>query len=154
VTAAAVREPHSYRSDAAVPAFADDRPVIIFDGYCALCSGTAQFVLRHDRDGAFRLLPAQAPLGHALYLHYGLDPQDYETIILIADGRALFKSDAAIRIAVGLGWPWKLAAVLRVLPRALRDRLYDFVARNRIRFFGRRETCYRPDARFENRFLA
>jgi predicted DCC family thiol-disulfide oxidoreductase YuxK len=82
------REAYSYRRDPAVPPFPDDRPIIIFDGYCALCSGWAQLVLRHDRTARYRLLRAQSPLGYALYVHYGLDPQDYETNILIEDGAA------------------------------------------------------------------
>jgi predicted DCC family thiol-disulfide oxidoreductase YuxK len=146
--------PYSYRDDPAVPRFADDKPAIIFDGLCALCSGSAAFVLRHDANAVFRLLPAQSPLGHALYIHYGLDPQDYETMILIADGVAWLKSEAAISIAQGLGFPWSLAAVFRVIPLGLRDRLYMFVARHRIRWFGARTSCYRPDARFADRFIA
>jgi predicted DCC family thiol-disulfide oxidoreductase YuxK len=147
------RPPYSYRDDPAVPRFPDDRPIIIFDGYCALCSGWAQFVLRHDPHGRYRLLAAQSPLGHALYIHYGLDPQDYETNVLIADGLAWFKSEGSIRMAEGLGLPWSLAAVFRVLPLALRDRLYATLARNRLRLFGKRETCFLPDARFADRFL-
>src|SRR5262245_55564829 len=107
----AMPQPYSYRDDPAVPHFADDKPLIIFDGLCALCSGSAQFVLRHDAPGAFRLLAAQSPLGQALYTHYRLDPTDYETMILIADGVAWFKSEAAIRIAQGLGLPWSRAAL-------------------------------------------
>jgi len=71
-------------------------------------------VLRHDRAGTYRLLRAQSPLGRALYVHYGLDPDDYETNILIAHGRAWFKSEGSIRMAEGLGWPWKAAAVFRI----------------------------------------
>jgi predicted DCC family thiol-disulfide oxidoreductase YuxK len=146
--------PHSYRDDPAVPHFADDKPVIIFDGLCALCSGSASFVLRHDANAVFRLLPAQSPLGHALYVHYGLDPQHYETMILIADGVAWLRSEAAIRIAQGLGFPWSLAAIFRAIPLGLRDRVYMFVARHRIRWFGARASCYRPDPRFADRFIA
>ena len=149
-----MRPPYSYRHDPAVPPFADDKPIIIFDGYCSLCSGWASFVLRHDRAGAYRLLSAQSPLGRALYVHYGLDPQDYETNILVADGVAWFKSEGSIRMAEGLGFPWSLAAVFRALPKAWRDRLYETVARNRLRWFGRRETCYRPDPKFADRFIA
>jgi predicted DCC family thiol-disulfide oxidoreductase YuxK len=83
-----MHERYSYRRDGAVPAFPDDRPIIVFDGFCALCSGWARFVLRHDRRALFRLLPAQSALGHALYVHYGLDPVDYETNILLAHGVA------------------------------------------------------------------
>jgi predicted DCC family thiol-disulfide oxidoreductase YuxK len=147
-------EPYSYRVDPAVPEFPDDRPVIVFDGYCALCSGWAQFVLRHDPLGKYRLLPAQSPLGRALYIHYGLEPSDYETNILIADGVAWFKSEACIRMAEGLGFPWSLAAFLRILPIAVRDWLYAVLARNRLRLLGKRATCYLPDGRYANRFLA
>src|ERR1700740_16600 len=146
--------PYSYRDAAAVPAFPDDRPIIIFDGYCALCTGWAQFVLRHDSQGRYRLLSAESPLGRALYVHYGLDPEDYETNILITDGIAWFKSEGSIRMAEGLGFPWSVAAVVRVLPLAWRDRLYECLARNRLRLFGKRETCFRPDPRFADRFLA
>jgi predicted DCC family thiol-disulfide oxidoreductase YuxK len=145
--------PYSYRDDPAVPRFADDKPLIVFDGLCALCSGSAAFVLRHDGQALFRLLPAQSPLGHALYIHYGLDPQNYETMILIQDGVARLRSEAAILIAQGLGFPWSLAAIFRVIPLGLRDRLYMLVARNRIRWFGARTSCYRPDPRFADRMI-
>ena len=147
-------EPYSYRGDPAVAKFADDRPVIIFDGHCVLCSRSAQFVLRHDGDGVYRLMAAQTPLGRALYVHYGLDPLDYESMILIADGVAWLKSEAVIRIAEGLGLPWSLAGIARVVPRAWRDRLYGVLARNRFRVFGRRDTCFLPDPRDAERFIA
>jgi predicted DCC family thiol-disulfide oxidoreductase YuxK len=146
--------PYGYRDDPAVPKFADDRPVIIFDGHCVLCSRSAQFVLRHDGRGVYRLMAAQTPLGRALYVHYGLDPHDYESMILIADGVARLKSEAVIRIAEGLGLPWSLAAIARILPRSWRDRLYGILARNRFRVFGRRDTCFLPDPHDAERFLA
>jgi predicted DCC family thiol-disulfide oxidoreductase YuxK len=148
------RAAFSYRADPAVPKFPDDRPIIIFDGYCALCSGSAQFVLRHDRQARYRLLPAQSRLGHALYVHYGLDPKDYETNILIAGGIAWFKSEGSLRIAEGLCLPWSLVGIFRILPRPWRDRLYGFVARNRLRIFGKRAACFVPEARYQDRFLA
>jgi predicted DCC family thiol-disulfide oxidoreductase YuxK len=149
-----MREPFSYRSDPAIPTFPDDRPIIIFDGHCAMCSNWARFVLRHDAKGMYRLLPAQSPLGRALYIHYGLHPEDYETNILVADGAAWFKSEGSIRMAEGLGWPWSLAAAFRILPRPWRDALYNLVARNRLRLFGKREACYMQEPGYEDRFLA
>jgi len=154
VTGGDVREPFSYRRDPAVPGFPDDRPVIIFDGHCAMCSGLARFVLRHDRRGAFRLVAAQSALGRALYVHYGLDPVDYATNILLADGVAWFKAEGSIRMAERLGFPWRLAATFRLLPRTWREALYDAVARNRLRIFGRREVCYVSDPQYSDRFLA
>jgi len=147
------RAPYSYREDPGVPDFDDDRPVIVFDGHCVFCSGWAGFVLRHDRAGRYRLLRAQSPLGQALYRHYGLDPVDYRTNILLAEGRVWLKSEGTIRMAEGLGLPWSLAGVLRVLPRRLRDSAYEFVARNRFRIAGRQEVCYVPPAGMCDRFL-
>jgi predicted DCC family thiol-disulfide oxidoreductase YuxK len=149
-----VREPYSYRHDPAVPGFPDDRPIVIFDGYCAMCSGFARFVLHHDRRGVFRLVAAQSPLGRALYFHYGLDPVDFATNILLADGVAWFKAEGSIRMAERLGFPWRLAAAFRLLPRTWREALYDMVARNRLRIFGRRDVCYVSDPRYADRFLA
>jgi len=147
------RKPYSYRADPAVPDFADDRPVIVFDGHCVFCSGWAGFVLRHDRAGRYKLLRAQSGLGAALYRHYGLDPVDYQTNILLADGGIWLKSEGSIRMAEGLGLPWSLVGVLRLMPRRLRDALYELVARNRFRIAGRREACYLPPPDFAERFL-
>ena len=148
-----MRAPYSYRCDPAVPNFSDDRPIIIFDGYCAMCSGWARFVLRRDMRGRYRLLPAQTRLGRALYVHYGLNPEDYETNILIEAGVAWFKSEGSIRMAEGLGFPWACASAFRVLPLRWRDKLYECIARNRLRIFGKRESCYLSDTRFSDRFL-
>jgi len=148
------REAHSYQSDPAVPAFPDDQPLFVFDGDCVLCSASARFVLRHDRSKRVRLAPAQSPLGSALYRHYGLDPATFETNILLVDGVAWFKSDAAIRIARLLGFPWSLASLTSLAPRFFRDGLYDMLARNRFRLFGRRRVCYLAEPGFEGRFLS
>ncbi|MBN9088489.1 MAG: DUF393 domain-containing protein [Reyranella sp.] len=145
---------YSWREDPSVPAFADDRPVLIFDGHCVLCSAFAQLILRHDRARRFRLLAAQTPLGIALYRHLGLHPTDYETNILLEDGRAWLKSEGSIRVFERLGFPWSLMTVARVLPLRVRDWLYEIVARNRLRWFGRRAVCYRPDPAETDRFLA
>lgn len=147
------REAFSYRTDPAVPAFPDDRPILIFDGNCVLCSSFAQFILRHDKAHRFRLMAAQTALGAALYRHFGLDPSDYETNILIEDGRAWLKSEGSIRVFEYLGWPWSLVAVGRLLPRAARDWLYEIIARNRLRWFGIRASCFQPDPSQADRFL-
>jgi predicted DCC family thiol-disulfide oxidoreductase YuxK len=150
---AALREAFSYRGDPDVPAFPDDRPIIIFDGKCAMCSMFAQRVIRRDRRGMFRLLAAQSELGAALYRHYGLDPASYETNMLLESGRAWFKSEASIRILSRLGFPWTCAAAARALPFSWRERVYDFIARNRLKWFGVRERCYVPRVEDADRFL-
>lgn len=143
----------SYREDPSVPSFPDDRPIIIFDGYCVLCSRFARFVLRHDRKAVFRLLAAQTPLGQAIYRHLGLDPVKFETNVLLEDGRAWFKSAGTIRMFAHLGLPWSLSGILRLVPRALLDRLYDWIAGNRLRWFGTQSVCFLADPAQQDRFL-
>ena len=148
-----IRPAFSYRDDPLVPKFPDDKPIIIFDGYCVLCSGWAKFVLRQDKIGMYRLLAAQSPLGKAIYIHYGLDPIHYETNILMADGLVWLKSEGSIRMAEGLGFPWRIAAIFRLLPLRIRDRFYSWLARNRFVYFGRRDSCFLPNDDDKNRFL-
>jgi predicted DCC family thiol-disulfide oxidoreductase YuxK len=144
---------YSYRTDRAVPSFPDDRPIVVFDGHCVLCSGFARFLLRHDLQGRFRLLPAQTPLGQAIYRHYGLDPIQFETNLLIADGCAWAKSEGTIRILALLGFPWSAFQALWAFPTRWLNRLYDVVARNRIRWFGYRGECLLAEPGFDDRFL-
>jgi predicted DCC family thiol-disulfide oxidoreductase YuxK len=143
----------NYRERPGAPDFPEDRPILIFDGDCVLCSRFARFILRHDRRGVFRLMAAQSPLGQAVFRHLGLDPVSFETNVLLERGRARFKADGTIRAGVLLGFPWSLISVLRVLPRAGLDRLYDLIARNRLKWFGVQSACYLADPRYADRFL-
>lgn len=145
--------PYSYRSDASVPKFPDDKPILVFDGHCALCSATVQFILRHDGARDMHFIIAQSPLGEALYRHYGFKHADYDTNILLEGGEALVKSDSSIRIFEIVGPPWSLLRLARVVPRALRDPLYEFIARNRLKWFGAKANCYLPDAATRARFI-
>jgi predicted DCC family thiol-disulfide oxidoreductase YuxK len=147
------RDAYSYRIDSAVPHFPDDHPLIVFDGFCGLCSRLVQFVLRHDKVGAYRFVPAQTPLGTALFRHYGLDAEDYDTFILLREGRGYFVSDAAIELARELRPPWSWAPAMRIVPKLIRDWIYLLIAHNRMRFFGRIESCYLPAPGQRERFL-
>jgi len=109
-----------------------------------LCSTSMAFVIRHDRGHIFRLVPAQSQLGRAAYIDHGLDPDALTTMIVIADGRARTESDAALYVLSALGWPWRAAAVGRVVPRVARDAVYRWIARNRYRWFGTRRVCVLP----------
>jgi len=149
----AARADYSYRDDPSVPAFADDKPLILFDGECVFCSGWVQFLLKRDTEKRYRFVVAQTPLGEALYRYYGLETRDYETNLLIDKGCAYYKSDATIRMLEGLGMPWALAGLLRIVPRRIADAAYGVVARNRLRIAGRRESCMVPTAEVRERFL-
>ena len=146
-------EPFSWRNDPDVPAFPDAHPLIVFDGNCVMCSANARFVLRHDRRRRFRLTTAQSPLGASLYRHFGLRADEEGTILVLDGGRLLTDSEAVIAIPAGLGWPWRIAAGARIVPRSLRDRLYRRLARNRFRWFGRRDTCWVPAPADSDRIL-
>lgn len=145
-------DPYSYRTDTRVPAFDDSAPIIFFDGHCALCSGWVDFVIARD-SGLFRFLPAQSPLGEAIYAHYGFKSGDYDTNILIEQGRARVRSDGTLAMFERLGWPWRAMGVFRLIPRPVRDWGYGLIARNRLRWFGRRETCRLPLPDEQSRFL-
>lgn len=128
-------------------------PIIVFDALCVLCSANARFVLRRDRARRFRLAALQGPVGGELCRRHGVDPADPATMILVENGRALKDSDAVLAIAAGLGWPWRAAGLLRIVPRWVRDPVYRWVARNRYRLFGRRETCWVPEPEHRQRIL-
>jgi predicted DCC family thiol-disulfide oxidoreductase YuxK len=148
------RAPYSYRADPGVPPFPGDKALIVFDGVCVLCSGFARFIVKCDKAFSFRLATAQSPLGQALFRHYGLATDDFETNLVIADGRAYAKLDTVAVAGARLGGFWRIAALLRLLPRPLADWLYDRVARNRYRLFGRTEACMMPPPEWRDRFIA
>jgi predicted DCC family thiol-disulfide oxidoreductase YuxK len=129
------------------------RPIVVFDAECLLCSANAQFILNHDRRGRFLLASMQGKAGSALYRRFGIDPADPDTLIVVEGDRVLRDSDAILAIWAGLGWPWRTATMFRLAPRALRDPVYRWVARNRYRLFGRRDTCWLPDPTFRDRML-
>jgi predicted DCC family thiol-disulfide oxidoreductase YuxK len=138
------------------------RRIVLYDGLCGMCDGVVQFLLRHDKKDAFRFAPQQGETARRILAQHALDPAtDFatlETIWVIEDynsprEKVYTKSDAALRIADGLGGIWTLARPARLLPRSFRDACYDLVARNRYRIFGRRTECRIPNAEDRHRFL-
>jgi predicted DCC family thiol-disulfide oxidoreductase YuxK len=134
-----------------MPAESDN--IIVFDGVCNLCASSVKFILRHERDDSLRFAPMQSPAGQRLMRQFGFDPDDVKTFVVIADGTAHVRSDAAIRIARHLRGAWRLLGGVRIVPRPLRDWAYDVVARNRYRWFGRKETCMVPTPDLRARFV-
>lgn len=132
----------------------DDAPVIVFDGVCVLCSRWVDFILRHDHAGTFRLAAMQGAHGRRLLERHGLDADDPTSFLLVQDGRGYTNTDAIARILRQLGSAWPTAGIgMLCVPRALRDRLYRSLARNRYRWFGRRESCRLPDPAQAWRFI-
>lgn len=131
----------------------DEGPIILFDAECVLCSAYAGFVLRHDRAGRFRLASMQGEVGAAIYRRHGMDPRDPSSMLLVEAGRVRQDSDAVLGIYEALGFPWRLLGALRIVPGFLRDPVYRWVARNRYRIFGKRETCWLPPPEYRDRLL-
>lgn len=126
---------------------------ILFDGVCNLCNGFVQFVIARDPAAHFRFAALSSPAAARLLEEAGVRQPLPDTIILIDDGRVYFRSDAPLRIARGLTFPWPLASAFVVVPRFIRDRVYDFIAARRYRWFGKRDFCMVPTPDSTARFL-
>ncbi len=130
-----------------------DAPVILFDGVCNLCNGVVTWILARDRRAVFRFAALQSPAAAALLAARGA-PADLPDSLVLIDARGVHtRSDAALGIAAALGAPWSFLRVFRIVPRALRDALYDGIARRRYRWFGRRAECMVPTPELTRRFL-
>ena len=132
--------------------------LVLFDGVCGLCDHLVQFTLQRDHRAVFDFATLQTATGQAILQSRGQDPDDLTTFLVVAnyqtaDRRVLAKSDAALFLLGELGWPWKVARLFQRLPHVLGDPVYDVIARNRYRIFGKREQCRLPDASIRQRFI-
>ena len=118
-------------------------PVILFDGVCNLCNGTVDFILKRDKLKQFRFVPLQSEAGELIKQHFGLTEMP-DSVALLYDGSVYMESEAAIKIARMLPFPWNLAGIFRVVPLRWRNSVYRCVARNRYRWFGKKSTCRIP----------
>ncbi|MBC7921919.1 MAG: thiol-disulfide oxidoreductase DCC family protein [Ferruginibacter sp.] len=130
------------------------RHVVLFDGVCNFCNATINFVIDHDRANRFVFAPLQSEAGRQLLQTNGLDAAKLDSVVLLKNGVVHQKSDAALQIVRELDGPWSLLYVFRILPRFLRNFAYDILARNRYRWFGRRDSCRMPTPELRQRFLA
>jgi len=146
------RDPFSYRDDPTVPEFDDSGSIAVMDGTCALCSWGARTIARLDRDGVFRICPVNSVIGTSLVRHYGLEPDNPETWLLVENGQAQSGMEAIIRIGSRLGGIARIVGVMRVLPRPAREWVYRRIARNRYRF-GRTDMCALPDPELTRRLM-
>jgi predicted DCC family thiol-disulfide oxidoreductase YuxK len=130
-----------------------DGPILLFDGVCNLCNGSVQWLIAHDPAARFRFASLQSEAGRALLAKHGLAQDALDTVVLV-DGAAHFtKSDAALEAARRIGGVWSLAALLKIVPRPLRDAAYGWVARNRYARWGKRDECWVPTPELRARFL-
>ncbi|WP_419211665.1 thiol-disulfide oxidoreductase DCC family protein [Maribacter sp. X9] len=128
--------------------------IILFDGVCNLCNGAVQFILKRDEKDIFRFAALQSEVGLQLVAERNIDITSIDSIILIEPGVAYYtKSTAALKIAENLSGIWNLCSVLLWLPESFRNIVYDFVARNRYKWYGKKEACMIPTPELQSKFL-
>jgi predicted DCC family thiol-disulfide oxidoreductase YuxK len=131
-----------------------DTPIWLFDGMCVLCSASVAFTIRHERlPATIRFVAIQSGEGRALATAHGIDADDPQSFLFYDRSLVFDKSDGVVELCRHLRWPWRAGIVLKIVPRHIRDWLYDRIARNRYAWFGRRDTCVVPDAATRARFV-
>jgi len=131
----------------------EGKHVILFDGVCNLCNGWVTFVLKRDVKGQFSFASLQSKAGQNIIRHFSLFPDDLDSIILIEGSSYHRKSTAVLRIARTLSGIWAVMYMFIIVPRSWRDKVYDVVAKNRYRWFGKVERCMVPEGHIRDRFL-
>jgi len=129
------------------------KPVILFDGYCNLCSGSVVFILKREPKDIFRFASLQSDYAAGLIDRLGIRDEAPDSIILVEKDRVYYRSRAALRIARRLRRLWPLIYVLVIVPPFIRNPIYDWIAKNRYRWFGKRNTCFVPPKDLSYKFL-
>ncbi len=131
-----------------------DNYLILFDGVCNLCNSSVQFVLKHDKNNRFIFSSLQGEIAEKIIENFNIDTDNIDSIILFTPEEKLFyKSTAALKIAYRLKFPISLLSIFFIFPRVIRDIVYDFIAKNRYKWFGKSESCYMPTPELSKKFL-
>lgn len=131
----------------------EEGPILLFDGVCNLCSASVQFVLKRNSKENVRFASLQSEFAVKALKDSKL-PTDYlNSLVLLENGKTYVKSDAALKLAKHLNGAWKLGGVFSIVPRFIRDAVYDWVAKNRYKWSGKKDVCWIPEPRWKNRFI-
>lgn len=132
-----------------------DKKIILFDGVCNLCNASVQFVIKHDKKDVFRFAALQSELGLKIIKHIGIDITNTDSIVLYEPGKAYYyKSEAALLIIKEFGGIYTMLRILTLFPKFLSNFVYDLVAKNRYRWYGKQESCMIPTPELAAKFLA
>lgn len=133
----------------------NEAPIVLIDGHCHLCHRITRYLVEHDKEARFRFAALQSSAGQKALKKAGFAENriSFDSFVLITDGRCYTKSGAALRVWRGLGGWRSLGYALIIIPSPIRDAVYDFIARNRYRWFGRSEQCMLPTKEIRDRFL-
>ncbi len=130
-----------------------ENPILLFDGVCNLCNGTVQFIIKHDKKAIFRFASLQSETAQNLLTEHQIPIKNLESVVLISQNRIFTHSDAPLEIAYLLGSFWRFFYIFKLIPSVFRNAIYNWVARNRYRWFGKEESCWLPTAELKARFL-
>jgi predicted DCC family thiol-disulfide oxidoreductase YuxK len=136
--------------------FSMDEPaknIVLFDGVCNLCNGLVRFIIKRDRTGKFKFASLQSEIGQQWLQRFGLAKNEFESFVLIRGDKYYLKSAAALKMLRELGGIWKAFYVFIVVPRPVRDFIYDLIAKSRYKIFGKRDVCMIPTPELKERFL-
>jgi predicted DCC family thiol-disulfide oxidoreductase YuxK len=131
----------------------DENPVILFDGVCNYCNAMVNFIIRQDKKKKFRFAALQSIAGQRILKEWNQRAENPDSFILINNSRLYKSSTAALKLYNLLPWYWKWTQVFWIFPRFLRDAVYGVIARNRYKWFGKRESCRVPEAGVLSRFI-
>lgn len=132
----------------------DGKSIILFDGVCTLCNASIDFVMKRDRTNRFLVGALQEPISKKMLSDFQVDPAYLDSLVLVEKGKIYFRSTAALRIAKRLSGAWPLFYLFIVIPAFVRDPIYDWIGKNRYRWFGMKSTCRIPSAEERNKFLS
>ena len=131
----------------------DKKAIILFDGVCNLCNSSVQFVIKHDRSENFLFAALQSQTGQALLKQYNLPQQGFDSFVLMQNEKVFLKSTAALHVAKQLNGPAKLLYGFIIVPAFIRNAVYNFIAKNRYKWFGKKDSCMMPTPTLQSRFL-
>ena len=131
-----------------------DKKIILFDGVCNFCNASVLQIIHFDKNDVFLFSSLQSETGQKITTHFNIDTTKTDSIILVAsDDKFFVKSSAALGILNEFGGVWKLFKLYWIIPRILRDAMYDFIARNRYKWFGKKEQCMVPTEKIKDKFI-
>jgi predicted DCC family thiol-disulfide oxidoreductase YuxK len=130
-----------------------DYSIILFDGVCNLCNRSVQFVIKRDKKKKFRFASLQGEAGQSILQRFGLSTNDFNSFILVEDNKVYTQSEGALRMLKILGGGWKLLYGFIIIPKFIRDAVYNWIARNRYKWYGKKEECMVPTPELKERFL-
>lgn len=130
-----------------------NKPIILFDGVCNLCTSSIQFVLKHEKNKEFRFASLQSKFGENILKKHNLDIENYDSIIFLENDNIYFKSSAALKIAKKLKFPFNIISIFIISPKFIRNPIYNFIAKNRYKWFGKKDVCFVATEELLDRFL-